>query len=736
MLYKDPQLSEQNTQEKVFSIKDLVIQVTLHRLLFDEIVISKFELNEAYLRIEKSSNQLIIAGIDLNKINANNTQEELPETEPTPFLYQILLPELALKDVDLDINNNENPHQINIKELLVSQLTANLQSQQATLALQSIIDNAPLTLTAKVNFHQNQGEINSQLSITNYPINKAQNYIPELSELSGNLSFTSEQQLIITPEQIQLLVTKATLNNSDLIAGYQQQVIRLKKLENTINNLKLTLNQGEITELSGTSQLTLNQATVSLLHSAQKLAYFEQLALNGIDFHLADTPQVKISNLIIDNIYASKKEAQDSENSFPPLAALKQLLVSDIFINAQQLAIDKITLDSLQSNIIINKEKTLATLVSMPKSQTDTTEPVVADTIENQEAPIAKSPFIVSLNEFSLVNNNQIYLLDNSVEPAYKRETYIDTLYLGAFSNAKDKQEQQTPFELIGRSDKYAHFNFKGFTQPFAQQPTHHIKGSLKELSLPAVSTYMKKALNMELKSGQLNTDIDITLTGEQLKGNLGLLLERLETATADNHEAGKLIDQGALPLNMALGMLKDRHGDVELSIPLSGSTSDPQFGISSIVTLITKKAILMATQEYLMATFVPYANIVSTALTVGEFALKLRFDDVIYQIKQIEPNEAQEAYLKTFIALMQDKEKTRINICAISTPADINLVADTPVIDKNDIFQLKDIADQRAIAFKEYIIKEGKIASSRLLLCAPKIDSSANAKPRIELSI
>jgi hypothetical protein len=340
----------------------------------------------------------------------------------------------------------------------------------------------------------------------------------------------------------------------------------------------------------------------------------------------------------------------------------------------------------------------------------------------------------LSINNLRLAAGST--LLSTSVEPAAKRKLFIDKLTLGALSNAQDKKNNDTPFELVGRSNKYAHFDFKGFSQPFSAQPIHHINGFLKELSLRAVSTYMQQAMQIELKNGQLNTDIDITLTGEQLAGNVVILLQGLETAIADSDEAGALIDQGALPLNIALGMLKDSHGNVELDVPLSGSTSDPQFGMSSIVSLITQKAIWMATQDYLLKTFVPYANIVSVAMTVGEFALKLRFDDLPYQAKQIAINEQQHAYLQAFMALMQDKKDTRVNICAISTPADISLKAGNKVTDKGKIKQLKEIAEQREELFKEYIIKHGNIASSRLLLCSPKIDSSEDAQPRIELSV
>lgn len=722
-------------QATVLSIDALTIRLTLFQLLFDKIAISKFDLDGAYLNVTKTPTQIMIAGIDVNKSNSADKQETTTPTEPTPFLYQLLLPELTVKSINIELNNNENPHKINIKKLLISQVKANLQSQQASLSLQSTIDNAALELTADANIDLGQGEINSQISLNNYPLTKVQAYISELDKLSGSLSLNSQQKITFTDEQFSLSIGKANLSNANLLLGYQQQFFNLEKLTHNISDLTLTIQQDEITQLSGTSQLALNKADAYYKEPSQKLMHFSQLAFNDISFHFNELPQVQISSIVIDDVYGSKNE----NITLPPLLTLKQLAIEEVLVSAQQLAINKITLDSLQSEVILDTESALANLVVLPTAPTEKEESTEITKEIDQKISAKNSEttdFLIALGEFSLTGENQISLLDNSVEPVKKRQLFIDTLHLGALSNAKDQQEQQTPFLLTGRSNKYAHFNFKGYTQPFASTPSHHLQGFLKELSLPTLSRYMKKAIQMELKSGQLNTDIDVTLTGEQLDGNLVLLLKGLETTIADSDEAGALIDQGALPFNMAIGMLKDSKGDVELGVPLSGSTSDPSFGVSSIITLITQKAIWMATQDYLMTTFVPYANIVSVAMTVGEFALKLRFDDLIYQTKQISPNEKQQAYLQAFIKLMQDKEDTRVNICAISTPADIGITSGSQVTDKNDIRQLKALAEQREEAFKEYIIKQGNIASSRLLLCAPKIDTSDNAQPRIELSV
>jgi len=737
--------------DKVLSAQELILRVTLYRLLFDEISVSKFTLNDGFISIKQTEKLLTIAGIDIKQgdeesnpsnISEENSTENQPINDSTAdssevFPYQLLLPKLIFNNIAIDINNNNKPHHVKLKQLIVDNLSADVQSQQASIKIHSLIDKTEVTLTANAEILQDKAVIHSQLSISEYPVNKLTPYVDELSELSGLFSLTSTQSLFITPKQIKLHIPKAKLNNKNLIVNYQQQFLTLENLQSNITDLALTLQNGKLTALAGTGQLSMKNANVYYQEAGQKLGHFDQLTLTDIGLHLEkieQVPTINISSLQVDGIVASKNEILD----LPPIAQLNHLSITNILLNEKHINVDKVILDSLTADIVINKEKALSNLVTLPiakAEQEKITQLQVSDELE-KELDVATPEMLFSLGEFSLINDNQIVLLDNSVEPIKERKLYIDTLYLGSLSNVKNKKEQQTPFEIAGRSNKYAHFDFKGFTQPFAMQPTHHLQGYLKELSLPALSRYMKQAMQMELKSGQLNTDINITLAGEQLDGNIVLLVQGLETAMADSHETGALIDQGALPFNIALGILKDSQGNVELDVPVSGSTSDPSFGISSIVTLITQKAIWMATQDYLMTTFIPYANIVSAAMTVGEFALKLRFDDLIYQEKQIAPNKAQQAYLDAFIALMQDKDDIRVNICAISTPADIDLVTEKQVKNKDNIRQLKDIAEKREATFKEYIIKHGNIASSRLLLCAPKIDSSNGAKPRIELSV
>ncbi len=758
-------------KEAVFSLKELSIQVTLWRLIFDKIVLSDFFVEEGYLTIHQHANGLIVAGILIpNNVNTDNKQApENKEKNSENFPYQLVLPQLLVNKFDIEISTENNQllekiHHIEIEQLSLNKVKATQTNQQASLALNALIDNTQLALTANADLTSGQGKINSEVRVDNYPVEKFAHYLEQLTELKGSLSFLSKQSVQLDKQGMNFSVEHAKLSLDHLLLGMADKHFHLEKLENNIKNLAVDLQDNHITHLAGNSNVKLTKAAIKQPQSKATIAAFKQLNLADINFALNQGPSIDITDVVLDEIIFSKKASLSDEAAkktlanikklsqeegleiaaqeivkLPAILKLKQLTLNNLKLNEKSINIDSIIFDALTSAVIIKKNKDIANLVAL-NNDSDTNEEEKekkhnANAIEPANSEKNDS-FTFSFNALRFINNSRIDFTDFSVDPVYQRTFFIDTLELGALSNITQHQDNKTPFTLTGRSNKYATFNLAGFLQPFTDLPSYHIAGDFKEFSLPAISSYIKDSTGLVIKTGQLNTDLNVTLSGEQLSGNIVVLLQALQTGFVDSEEAGNLIDQGVLPLNMALGMLKDSNGNVELDVPISGSTSDPQFGLSSIVSLITQKAIMSATQDYLMTTFVPYANIVSLAMTAGEFALKLRFDDLVYQDKQIEPDNKQSAYLNDFIALMQEKEDIRVVICAISTPADIDLKAGAEVTDKAAIKRLLKVGEEREHALKDYLIEEGDIDSSRILFCKPQIDSTEGAIPRIKISV
>ena len=765
-------------QETVFALKELTLQVALWQLAFDKIVLSKFSLTQGTLKIIKHDDHVVIAGITIPltaKEADQQVHEEANNEENTSFPYQLVLPKLLLKQfaIELEINNhktNNKTHHIAIKQLALSQIKATETKQEGNLALTALVDTTQLTLTANAQLLSGKGDINSSVLINNYPIEKLAQHVEQLTELKGAVSFNSQQTITLVEQGINFRLQKANITLQNLLLGLADQRVTLQSFQQKFSDVAVHLQDNKITHLAGKSNITLTDALLSQNNSKATIAAFKQLSLDDINFVLDDEPSIDITDIVLDDLLFSKKatladgvaqKAMDKINKLaaedgldiaaeaivklPPVMQLKQLTLNNLHIHEQSIDINSIIFDTLIGEIIVKENKDIANLIILADKSNDesSAEPILTEEVvaietelEIEEAELKRDGFVFSFKELSFINESSFAFTDFSVDPIYQRTLFLDTLDVGALSNKKDNKQQKTPYTLMGRSNKYANFNLSGYVQPFSDIATYHLKGDFKEFSLPAISSYLKASTGIEVKTGQLNTALDLTLTDDEVDGNIIVLLQALETALVDSEEAGNLIDQGALPLNMAMGMLKDSDGNVELDVPLSGSISDPNFGLSSIVTLITKKAIMSATQEYLMTTFVPYANIVSIAITAGEFALKLRFDDLEYQVKQVEPDAQQSAYLNDFIALMQDKEDTRVTICAISTPADIGLTAGVSIENKSDIKKLLDIGEQREHAFKDHLIEQGKIDSSRILFCKPQIDSDVGAIPRIGISV
>jgi len=751
---------------KVLAIKRLDAQLALHKLIVDKIELQEFVIDEFFISLAQNNDVLVVAGITLPATQSNEHKQQLAsvEAEPTTnFPYQIILPKLSITNSTLAINIDENIHNVNLNELLITDVVATTQQQHAKIALSALIDQATLNLHADATLVQGNGEINSELALQAYPLTKLQHFVKPLQKLSGQLSLSSKQQLTITPKALNVVVSSVEISNTALIASDTFYTFNLEALHYQANDFVISLENNVMTALQGKAQLNLSNAHLLGENNQQELLSFEQFSLQDIELKLPETseseqdaapqPQVNIAMLTLDKLLASKRHDID----LPPLAALSKISISNIAANANGLAIDEISLDSLTSDIVLNKDKLIANLVAFTAiDDSSITEESTINNDDENTASLETTPttnidtnpqtdksnmvsgndFEVSLKAFNMINNNQISFVDNSVTPKYTRIVYLDNIHLGALSNHHDSLENETPIVLKGRSDQYAKFDFSGFIKPFAQAQTYHLKGGLSELSLPAVSTYMKDALQLELKSGQLNTDVDITLVDDNIDGDVSFIIKGLETTAANNDEVNVVKDQVSMPLNAALGMLMDGDGNLELAVPLSGKTSDPSFGLSSFIALVTKKAAMSAAESYLMKTFVPYANIVSVAKTAGEFLLKVRFEDLAYQVKQITPNAKQQAYLDQFIALMQDKTDTQVKLCAISVPQDISLTSGNKVEDKEQIQQLKNLGEQREQELKAYLIKQGKIDSARLLLCTPQIDSSKGAQPRMVISV
>ena len=715
--------------EAVLSIEQLDFKVSLYKLFTDQFHIAEFEINGLFLKVNIESDNIEIAGINLSNLSSSNSTALEPKVlkEDASALI-IKMAQSNLYNTKIDINFNGEQHHLDISALTFEQLYADHQEQNVRVILDATFDNAPLTLNLNTQLNNGVGSITSYTDISDLDVSHLNKLLPDhMTSLTGRLSYKGEQKITLTEDSTSIAFTQFELITEQLTLTRGDVHVALAEQKLTSDDLHILLIKEMPAKIKANAVVKIENLSVTYQNKDQVLAHVEHLTLDHINFDTRDYKHlIKIKNI---NLF--KGVVSDYiDNDTLPLLKFNKFTIDELMASEQGLSIKLATLSKLSIQAELDDNKALSNLIDFPRTEP---EEIAEDaTVELVAPEKATSNFHFKIAKFKLVDNGDIHFIDNSVVPVYKQHITVTKLVVGPFGN--QQEIAKTLFEIVGNSDKYSNFSFSGFSQPYAAEPVHHITGTFKEINLPAISTYMKETLKYVFDSGHLDLSMNTTITDGNIEGEMGILIRGLELTAADD-EINTISDHSAIPFSMALSMLEDRKGNVELDIPLSGKTSDPSFGVSGFIALLIKQATISAAQEYLIATFVPYANVISIARTAVDHLLKIRFNDLEFPAAQIILQPHHHPFLSEFAALMVNKPDVNITVCGISTAADIGKPAGSEISSDNDKNKLNAISLARMNAFKSYMVKTEKLSSSRLLLCTPQVDSAVDAKPRITFS-
>ena len=762
----DLSLTEQSSDNKeaVFSIKQLDFEFRLHQIIFDNVHISEFIIDGLFIKSEIDKDQIKVAGVILPQ--GEQVEEGVePSTETTeqsdtgvseePIPYIVHLPRLVLTDASFDVEFDGEPHLLKLHQFTLEDLQAGMVEQALELVISSEFNQSAIDADITLALNNGVGKISIALDAKELNLAKFKQFLPkDITQFDGKLSYRANHRIELDGENIQIAIEDLSLKANEIVAEQNHIVATLGEKTLTSEFLQLSVLPESEVILEGTAVLALSNLDAHFESSENTLAKCDAFTISEIN--LAPTENAgRIGISLVDINLENAIFSDNIENDTPALALFDLLNIDRIEVSPVGADIHNIRLSGVKVDAQLGEEKALLNLVQFPKDDEEGVQEALLEketSVENEETVATKpvetkssekvvseqetagtqdsSAFALSLKSFALGDDAVIQFKDTRVAPHYERNLTITTLSLGELdTNAADVA---TPFSIVGKSNEYAHLKFDGEITPFAATPQYSLKGVFKEVSLPGISPYIKEALQYEIQSGQLDLGLDVKLDGVKLDGDANVLLRGIELTAADDHEADSLADKSSVPFNIALGMLKDGDGNVDLSLPLSGDTSNPSFGISGLMTLLIKQATMSAAKDYLMTTFVPYASVVNIAIAAGEYALQVSVNDLHYSVTLTELQPEQQTFISQLSALMKEEDDVQLKLCAVATAKDVNLAAGTEISDAETIEALKAISQKRVEIFKKHMVEEQGIPSARLLLCTPQIDSSEEAQPRI----
>ena len=146
--------------------------------------------------------------------------------------------------------------------------------------------------------------------------------------------------------------------------------------------------------------------------------------------------------------------------------------------------------------------------------------------------------------------------------------------------------------DIEGRVDRYAPVTIKGGLTPFDPLNSLDIATRFRNVELTTLTPYSGKFAGYRIRKGRLNLDLRYRIEQGQLNAENKLLLEGLQLG--EKVDSPDAVD---LPVRLAVALLKDTNGNIDLSLPVSGNLEDPQFSVMPIVWQTLRNLLLRATQ-------------------------------------------------------------------------------------------------------------------------------------------
>jgi flagellar motor protein MotB len=211
----------------------------------------------------------------------------------------------------------------------------------------------------------------------------------------------------------------------------------------------------------------------------------------------------------------------------------------------------------------------------------ETGEPGQPETSE----PTGESPWSVSIPAIQ-ITDSQIDFMDESLPIVFR--TVIGGIN-GDITGLDSAADAEARVDIKGSVDNYAPVALSGTAQPLSEPPAIDLLLTFDGIDLAMLSPYSATYAGYRIDRGLLDLDLQYALKDHRLAGNNKVLIDKMKLG--EKVESEKAAD---VPLELAITLLTDINGVIDLEVPVSGNLDDPEFSLGSVIwgaflNLITK---------------------------------------------------------------------------------------------------------------------------------------------------
>ncbi|MEN6632421.1 MAG: DUF748 domain-containing protein [Candidatus Polarisedimenticolia bacterium] len=215
------------------------------------------------------------------------------------------------------------------------------------------------------------------------------------------------------------------------------------------------------------------------------------------------------------------------------------------------------------------------------------------ETPETEEAAAAAPPAPAAGPETPIafdamtLQGGTIDFADHYIKPNYSaRLTEVG----GRLSGLSSAEGKPADVDLRAKLAGFAPLVIRGAMQPFGRNMAVNLAAQFTDMELSPLTPYAGKYLGYTIEKGRLSFDVNYKIADRKLQASNKILFDQLTLG-----EKVASPQATSLPVRLAIALLKDRQGRIELNLPVTGSLDDPKFKVWRVVLQILRNLLVKA---------------------------------------------------------------------------------------------------------------------------------------------
>ncbi len=314
------------------------------------------------------------------------------------------------------------------------------------------------------------------------------------------------------------------------------------------------------------ANLNLDSGTINLLGKVEG-SVEEPFAYSG-NFEIAD---LVVAESVNDERLASWKSFRTDKIA--------------LSLGKRRLDISQLQFDQLYGDILIDRKGSLNIGQIAKSAAVDsaaTTSGAEAETVVAEQEAEAENVTQAKDSEFK-IQIGGIVLSEASADFAdlslpLPFAVKIDSLN-GRMTTISNQSTEPSEISLEGKVDEYGFARMSGIVTPLDPKKNTNILLDFENIDVPKFTPYTIPFAGREIASGSLDLSLGYQLKDSQLVGDNSIILRDFELGDEVPHP-----DALDIPLGLAVALLKDANGKIDIDLPVSGNVDNPEFSYAGVV--------------------------------------------------------------------------------------------------------------------------------------------------------